>query len=68
MAGVDGAWSGSFSWGADTDLALTLSGAPISISEMTSDKVYKTTNGDAHVGTYTPDVNIGGNPANSWTP
>ena len=67
VAGVDGDWAGNFSWGADTDLALTLTDAPISISEMTSDKAYKATNSGAYVGTYTPNVNIGENPANSWT-
>lgn len=66
MAGVDGDWTGSFSWGADSDLSFNLpeEGAPITLTDFTSDKDFKSTN--VHVGTYTPNVNIGYN-AGTWT-
>lgn len=73
LAGVDGDWTGTFSWGADAPLTFTFTdengaalNSPLSIT-LTPDKDYKVAN--AHVGVYSPDTNVGsGNPwALTWT-
>lgn len=69
-------FEGSFSWGSNTNLSFTFDdtdNAPVTITgsnqedptALTSDQRYKSTN--VHTETYTPNINIGNNSANSWT-